>query len=497
MRADRRARSAPTAGWPSVAGQGFGHRPLGDDGPRARPRRFPTFPHGFPAGRDRRVRAPHRPGDARQQGRVGHGDHRRARRRSTCAPARRSSTRRPTACSRSPRTKRSFRSTSSIASARSPSSSSARGMGVGRVIARPFVGAPGHVHAHREPPRLRAAAVRADAARSADGRRPAGRRRSARSRICSPAAASRARSTRAATTTGWTRSSSAMATTPRGLIFANLVDFDTAVRPSQRRRRLRREPRALRRAPGGAAAAAAPTRSADRHRRSRQRSDDAEHRSFARVRAAARRRRRACARASISARDRRSPISARRSPTLRRRPARARHELPARDRSWSTTRRIGRPTMHVDHPRTARSARARDPGAAGREERRRRRAALRPEPEDPIRPAFQRDRDRIIHCKAFRRLKHKTQVFFAPTGDHYRTRLTHTLEVSQIARSIAKVLRLNEELTEAIALGHDLGHTPFGHAGERVLDSARARRLQPLRAEPAHRRRARERRRRG
>jgi dGTPase len=98
------------------------------------------------------------------------------------------------------------------------------------------------------------------------------------------------------------------------------------------------------------------------------------------------------------------------------------------------------------------------------------RGRLRPEVEDPIRPAFQRDRDRIIHCKAFRRLKHKTQVFFAPTGDHYRTRLTHTLEVSQIARSIAKVLRLNEELTEAIALGHDLGHTPFGHAGERVLN---------------------------
>ena len=98
------------------------------------------------------------------------------------------------------------------------------------------------------------------------------------------------------------------------------------------------------------------------------------------------------------------------------------------------------------------------------------RGRLRPEPEDPIRPAFQRDRDRVIHCKAFRRLKHKTQVFFAPTGDHYRTRLTHTLEVSQIARSIAKVLRLNEELTEAIALGHDLGHTPFGHAGERVLN---------------------------
>ena len=96
---------------------------------------------------------------------------------------------------------------------------------------------------------------------------------------------------------------------------------------------------------------------------------------------------------------------------------------------------------------------------------------LRAETEDPIRPAFQRDRDRVIHSKAFRRLKHKTQVFFAPEGDHYRTRLTHTLEVSQIARSIAKVLRLNEELTEAIALGHDLGHTPFGHAGERVLQA--------------------------
>jgi dGTPase len=98
------------------------------------------------------------------------------------------------------------------------------------------------------------------------------------------------------------------------------------------------------------------------------------------------------------------------------------------------------------------------------------RGRLRHEPEDPIRPVFQRDRDRIIHSKAFRRLKHKTQVFFAPTGDHYRTRLTHTLEVSQIARSFAKVLRLHEELTEAIALGHDLGHPPFGHAGERVID---------------------------
>ncbi len=86
-----------------------------------------------------------------------------------------------------------------------------------------------------------------------------------------------------------------------------------------------------------------------------------------------------------------------------------------------------------------------------------------------LRTAFQRDRDRIIHCKAFRRLKHKTQVFLSPEGDHYRTRLTHTLEVSQIARTIARALRLNEDLSEAIALGHDLGHTPFGHAGENAL----------------------------
>jgi len=88
----------------------------------------------------------------------------------------------------------------------------------------------------------------------------------------------------------------------------------------------------------------------------------------------------------------------------------------------------------------------------------------------PVRTEYIRDRDRIVHCKSFRRLKHKTQVFLSPVGDHYRTRLTHTLEVSQIARTIARGLRLNEDLTEAIALGHDLGHTPFGHAGEDVLD---------------------------
>ncbi len=107
------------------------------------------------------------------------------------------------------------------------------------------------------------------------------------------------------------------------------------------------------------------------------------------------------------------------------------------------------------HPKAAKSAHSK-----GR---------LRPEKEGIIRTCFQRDRDRIIHSKAFRRLKHKTQVFLAPRGDHYRTRLTHVLEVAQIARTIARALRLNEDLTEAIALGHDLGHTPFGHAGEEVL----------------------------
>lgn len=98
------------------------------------------------------------------------------------------------------------------------------------------------------------------------------------------------------------------------------------------------------------------------------------------------------------------------------------------------------------------------------------RGRLKNEEQCDIRPVFQRDRDRIIHSKAFRRLKDKTQVFLTPEGDHYRTRLTHTLEVSQTARTIAKALALNEELVEAIALGHDLGHTPFGHAGERALN---------------------------
>src|SRR5438552_15576823 len=109
-------------------------------------------------------------------------------------------------------------------------------------------------------------------------------------------------------------------------------------------------------------------------------------------------------------------------------------------------------------PRAAKSAETR-----GRDHR---------EPEDDLRPSYQRDRDRISHCKAFRRLMHKTQVFLAPEGDHYRTRLTHTLEVAQVARTICRALRLNEDLVEAICLGHDLGHTPFGHTGEEVLAGA-------------------------
>ena len=99
------------------------------------------------------------------------------------------------------------------------------------------------------------------------------------------------------------------------------------------------------------------------------------------------------------------------------------------------------------------------------------RGRARPEEECDIRTCYMRDRDRIVHCKAFRRLKDKTQVFLSPKGDHYRTRMLHTLEVSQTARTVAKCLRLNEDLVEAIALGHDLGHTPYGHAGERALNS--------------------------
>jgi dGTPase len=125
------------------------------------------------------------------------------------------------------------------------------------------------------------------------------------------------------------------------------------------------------------------------------------------------------------------------------------------DATESPRRRQERFEAEWLHPRAARAERSR-----GR---------LRSDPEDDIRTAFQRDRDRIVHAKAFRRLKGKTQVFLAPEGDHYRTRMTHTLEVAQIGRTIARALRLNEDLVEAAALAHDLGHTPFGHAGEDAL----------------------------
>src|SRR5688572_6196990 len=168
---------------------------------------------------------------------------------------------------------------------------------------------------------------------------------------------------------------------------------------------------------------------------------------------------------STSARGARSPTSARRLPTT---------SVSARWRTVPASfTRLSSGTPRTEHVSTIREAleqRERERLAPQAAKSADSRGRLRPEPEDDVRPAFQHDRDRIIHSKAFRRLKHKTQVFFAPAGDHYRTRLTHSLEVSQIARTIAKVLRLHEELTESIALGHDLGHTPFGHTGERILD---------------------------
>src|SRR6202049_4851276 len=123
-------------------------------------------------------------------------------------------------------------------------------------------------------------------------------------------------------------------------------------------------------------------------------------------------------------------------------------------------------TISIREEHEAREAATLSPHAALAKNSRGRRT---PEPEDPIRTCFQRDRDRVLHSKAFRRLMHKTQVFLSPVGDHYRTRMTHSLEVMQLSRSIARGLKLNEDLAEAVALGHDLGHSPFGHAGESAL----------------------------
>ena len=400
---------------------------------------------------------------------------------STCAPASRSSTRPPTACSRSPRTRTSSRSREQYRICEIAFDLVGRGMGVGRVIARPFVGAPGaftrtaNRHDYALDPTgetLLDVLTRDGIAGGVDRQDPRPLRRP-RHRAGVPHVERRRRH-------GPARGGDAR--------YAGRPDLRQprrlrhAVRPSQRRGRLRREPRALRRAPRRACSPA--LRETDLlvvTRRSRQRSEHAEHRPLARVRAGAADRRRACAPAPTSARGAPSPISARRWPATSA-SARWPHGTSfLEDDSLSSIREaLEQRERETLAPQAAKSADSR-----GR---------LRPEPEDDVRPAFQHDRDRIIHSKAFRRLKHKTQVFFAPAGDHYRTRLTHTLEVSQIARTIAKVLRLHEELTESIALGHDLGHTPFGHAGERVLDQLDARRLPPLRAEPAHRRRARERR---
>ncbi len=266
----------------------------------------------------------------------------------------------------------------------------------------------------------------------------------------------------------------------RGSSSSNLVDFDTLFGhrndvEGYASNLERFDERLGRRADGVAGVG-----SVDHHRRSRQRSDDAEHRSFARARPDSSHRlacpcRRRSRDAEHLCRPRPDPC----------RQLRRRALSPAAPASWRRSLSSIREALEQRERETLAPQAAKSAESRGR---------LTSEPEDDVRPAFQHDRDRIIHSKAFRRLKHKTQVFFAPEGDHYRTRLTHTLEVSQIARTIAKVLRLHEELTESIALGHDLGHTPFGHAGERVLDSLVPGRVSALRAEPAHRGRARKRR---
>ena len=325
------------------------------------------------------------------------------------------------------------------------------GLGVGRVIARPFVGAPG---------RFTRTANRRDYALPPSGETLLDRVKAASLPVVAIGKIEDLFAGRGITDAfhtasddeGMDRLEEQMAAVDRGFIFTNLVDFDSQY---GHRNDVEGYARNLERFD---ARLAARRGSARRHRRSRQRSDDGEHRSRARVRAADDRRL-PCARRRRPRHEddvRRPRTDARRR--VRRQPPRQRHELPEGDNELTNLRQqLEQRERECLAPQAARSAESR-----GR---------LRPEPEDDVRPAFQRDRDRIIHCKAFRRLKHKTQVFFAPAGDHYRTRLTHTLEVSQIARTIAKVLRLHEELTEAIALGHDLGHTPFGHAGERVIDS--------------------------
>ena len=400
--------------------------------------------------------------------------------RSTCGPARSSSTPRPTACFKLPRMKTWCRSPELYRACEVAYELVVEGLGVGRVIARPFVGVPGQLQANGQPARLRAAALGRHAARSGQGGESAGGRdrqdrgsvRRPRHHPRDPHRQRRRRNGPARAADGGRGSA--------GLIFVNLVDFDTRVRPSQRCRRLRRQSGAVRSPSRPSLAALAPDDvlivTADHGNDPTTPSTD-HAREYVPLLVAGSQVR-AGADLGTRAHVRRPGPDPRRH--LRRRAARPRHELPAGDHGMSFARSWRRGSVRSSRLQAAKSADSR-----GR---------LREEAEDEVRPAFQRDRDRIIHCKAFRRLKHKTQVFFAPTGDHYRTRLTHTLEVSQIARTIAKVLRLHEELTEAIALGHDLGSHPVRPCRRAGHRQPHARRLQPLRAEPARRRSAGERR---
>ena len=369
----------------ALGGQGFGDRPLGDDGHRARSRRSRRFPHGFPRDLIDGLRVAHRP--RRRIGNevgVRHADHRRARRRAHAHRARRSSTRRPTACSRSPRTRTSCRFRELYRICEIAYELAVEGLGVGRVIARPFVGAPGRFTRTAEPSRLRDAADGRDAARSAEGRGVAGRRdRQDRGSLRRPRHHAR-RATRRATTTGMDASlTAARHESTAGSIFANLVDFDTQYGHRNDVAGYAREPRAVRRAAADAAAASAPGRPAGDHRRSRQRPDDAEHGPLARARAAARRwAGGARGRRSRHARDlRRSrPDARRRSSACR--PLAARHELPRRALADPEA---PMPSLIREQ---LESARARDPGARRRRRAPTTRGRLRAEPEDDDPPGL-------------------------------------------------------------------------------------------------------------
>ena len=446
---------------------------------------FPTFPAGFPDDGHARVRAPHRAPHARQRRGLGDADHRGARARAHAGRARRSSTRRPTACSRSPRTKTSSRCRSSTGCARSPTSSSSRAWGSAASSPGPSSARPARSAA---PPTATTTPSLPAADTLLDLLTAAGVPVLAIGKIKDLFAGrgiSRVDPHRIGRE-GMDAVERAVARGACGLVFANLVDFDAKYGHRN-----------------DAAGYAANLERFDERlgRLLPMLGDDdlliltADHgndpttpstdhsREYVPVLACGAAR---AAGVDLGDRETFADLGQTIAEIFGVGPLACGPQLPAASGSVSMDHATIREELEQRERETLAPQAARSVETRGR---------LRPEPEDDIRPAFQRDRDRIIHCKAFRRLKHKTQVFFAPTGDHYRTRLTHTLEVSQIARTIARALALNEELTEAIALGHDLGHTPFGHQGERVLADAHARRVRALRAEPAHRRRARARRR--